>query len=157
MTSYASLSNKTPIDMRFKAHVKTLRDCSNWKNPNGTIKHANEQLHFILWRILKQKIFSYQTWQKYLSSHTCFNEGGTDSFQPKKQSSTLRHVLWVLKFLFTPVLVEYSERWWAMKMMRQVQVYSMISNIVALSFINSGCSGKLKLRMHCLTNTVLKE
>ena len=35
-----------------------------------------------------------------------------------------------------------------MKTMRQKQVYSIIRNIVALTFIISGCSGKLKLRMH---------
>ena len=35
-----------------------------------------------------------------------------------------------------------------MKTMRQKQVYSMIRNIIALTFIVSGCSGKLKLRIH---------
>ena len=34
------------------------------------------------------------------------------------------------------------------KNMQQKQVYSTIRNIVALTFIISGCSGKLKLRMH---------
>ena len=35
-----------------------------------------------------------------------------------------------------------------MKTMRQKQVNSMISNIIALTFIISGGSGKLKLTMH---------
>ena len=35
-----------------------------------------------------------------------------------------------------------------MKTMRQKQVYSMIRNIVALTFFISVCSGKLKLRMN---------
>ena len=142
-----SVYNLTPIDVCFKVLVKTLQDCTSWMrwtNPNCTIKHAN--FHFVEYTLTKD-IFVPKL-AEVCSSRTCFIGGGTDSFQPNKQSSTLRRGIWVLKFSFTPVLVKWSERWWAMKTMRQKQVYSMISNIIALTFIISGCSGKLKLRMH---------
>ena len=39
---------------------------------------------FILWRILQQKIFLFQTWHKYISSRTCFI-GGEKKFLSAKQ------------------------------------------------------------------------
>ena len=61
------------------------------------------------------------------------------------QSSTLKLALWVVKFHFTSVVVECSERWWAMKTMLRKQVYYPMRNIVALTFIISGCSGELRM------------
>jgi len=85
---------------------------------------------------VQELLFSFIAFKK------CFIKGATHSFQRNNQSSTLKHVWWVVKFHFTSVVVECSERWWEMKTMLKGQVYFPIRNIVALTFIISGCSGE---------------
>ena len=116
----------------------------------GTLSLLKRKMNRSSWKVLSKisqqwNISHVQELRFHFIIFTTSFIKGAHPFQRNNQSSTRKHVLSVVKFHFTSVVVECSERWWAMKTMLRKQVYYHMRNIVALTFIISGCSGELRM------------